>query len=221
MVYAFQGLLSITWRSLTRRFMTPAKLVDYLESLDGTTSNELPSVALFFQIMANLRDDQSVGEIFVDCHEYYSYFNHILIKGILLKLCATIENKRVLSNFEEKFSYFSKRKVIEVPPMFMTPSRHGHTCISVKVHHDPRHATINDVELFRQRLAELLKLHVYALRLIYIKVEEGMMVQMYQFPWCLRPGLFPLTEQQETQLRRDRVLTLTCCDYEFNAEVGV
>lgn len=220
MVYAYQHLLSSTWRSLTRKSITATKLVDYLKALDGTNPDKLAAKPLLTQILEELQEDTTVEEVFVDCHEYYSYFTHILIKDILLNLGGTIEDKRLFNHFRDKFSYFGKRKVVETPPVFMAPSKHGHTCITVKVNRDPRRSTINDLDLFRVRLCEMLHLSKYALRLISVEAEDETMIQMYQFPSCLRSDLFPLTQRQKTQLRSDRILNLKCCDYEFDVEVS-
>ena len=223
-LFAFQNLISTTWKALKRNKHTPKSVADYMESLEAfyrsRDSDEQP-VPVFKHLMGQLREATGVEQVFIIIREHYSYYNHHVILEMIHGLGGHQTDRRKEQIFLEKFNYYARRKITECPRLYALPSLHDYCTMEVLVNRDLTDTTLHEVESVRLRVGIQLKLARHSLRLIYIE-KSGMKRTMFtfQFPAFLHPLVFPLMDEQKKGLQKEKIVCLDCCNYKFSIEVS-
>ena len=224
-LFAFQNLISTTWKALKRNNQTPKSIAEYVEGLEAfyrsRTSDEQP-VPLYKQYLEQLRAATRIEDVFIITREHYSYYNHHMVLEMMHSLGGQLSDRRRQLMFQEKFNYYARRKVFECPRLYAVPSASGYCTMILLVDRDPTDATLHEIESVRLRIGIQLKLMRNSLRLIYVeKSGARRMIHAYQFPAFLHSMVFPLSNEQKAAFQKDRVITLDCCDYKFSIAVSL
>ena len=222
-LFAFQNLISTTWKALKRNNHTPKSIAEYVEGLEAfyrsRNSDEKP-VPIYKQYLEQLRAATGIEEVFIIIREHYSYYNHHVILEMIHALGGHQTDRRKEQMFLEKFNYYARRKVIECPRLYALPSVRDYVTMVVLVNRDPADTTLHEIESVRLRIGIQLKLARNSLRLIYIeKSGARRMIHTYQFPAFLHSMVFPLNDEQKSGLHKEKIVSIDCCDYKFSIQV--
>lgn len=223
-LFAFQTLISTTWKALKRNNHTPKSIADYVEGLEAfyrsRNSDEQP-VPIYKQYLEQLRAAKGIDEVFIIIREHYSYYNHHVILEMMHSLGGHQTDRRREQMFLEKFNYYARRKVIECPRLYALPSAADYCTMVVLVDRDPADTTLHEIESVRLRIGIQLKMARNSLRLIYIeKSGARRMIHAYQFPAFLHSLVFPLNNEQKSGLHKEKIVSIDCCDYKFSIAVS-
>lgn len=223
-LYAFQNLISTTWKALKRNNHTPTSVAEYVEGLEAfyrSRNSEEKPVPLFKHLMEKLREVTGIEQVFIVIQEHYSFYNHHVILEMIHALGGHQTDRRKEQIFLEKFNYYARRRVIECPRLYSPPIVRDYCSMAILVNRDPADTTLHEIESVRLRVGIQLKLARNSLRLIYIeKAGVKRMIHTYQFPAFLFPLVFPLSQDQKTGLQKEKVISMECCDYKFSIEVS-
>ena len=224
-LFAFQNLISTTWKALKRNNHTPKSITEYIEGLEAfyrSRSSEEPPVPIYKQYLEQLRAASGIEDVFVIIREHYSYYNHHVILEMMHSLGGHQTDRRREQMFLEKFNYYARRKVIECPKLYALPSTSGYCTMIVLVNRDPADTTLHEIESIRLRIGIQLRMARNSLRLIYIERSgERRMIHAYQFPSFLHSMVFPLNDEQKTGLHKEKIISLNCCSYKFSIAVSL
>ena len=224
-LFAFQNLISTTWKALKRNNHTPKSIAEYVEGLEAfyrSRNSEEQPVPIYKQYLEQLRAASDIQDVFIIIREHYSYYNHHVILEMMHSLGGHQTDRRREQMFLEKFNYYARRKVIECPKLYAMPSASGYCTMIVLVDRDPADTTLHEIESVRLRIGIQLKLARNSLRLIYIeKSGARRMIHAYQFPAFLHSMVFPLNSDQKSGLHKEKIVSLDCCDYKFSIAVSL
>ena len=215
----FQKLVSATMTSLTKRHIPLTDIVSHIMTLGAFDQvYDGSQVPAFHHRYKELQAADTVSKIFLILKDYFSFFNYHIIKHIITT-CGAKKDKHNLRRYSKKFDQYAKRRVFECHPQFGSESETDHADVFVKVDSQYENYTVTEVERFRCQLSKLL--HVsYQGVLRLCRVEKGCFQLMFQVPLSVQQKIFPLSREQERALAQERVIRLTCGQYQFLAEVG-
>jgi len=171
---------------------------------------------VFHQQFKNLEKADSIEDIFWILKDYMSFFNYHLIEHII-NVLGTEEDKAELKKYKTNFQQYAKRRVYECPPQFGPVSNVGHADIFVKVDSRYEDYAVIEIEVFSQKLSELLKVS-YEGVMCLCTVEKGCFQLTFQIPLFVKEEVFPLSREQERALAAEGVTRLTCGKYQFQNE---
>jgi len=100
----------------------------------------------------------------------------------------------------------------------LSETDHADVHVFVKVDSHYESYTVGELEGFQHRLSGILDISSQS-ALHLCRVEEGCLQLMFQVPSIAHQKIFPLSSQQERVLAAERVVKLTCGNYEFVAKV--
>ena len=210
----FQCLVSTTLRSLEKQHVKLRKILSHLmkfETYDPVLKHS--NAPVFHQQFKNLEKAESIEEIFWILKDYMSFFNYHIIEHII-NVLGTDDDQAELKKYQIKFQQYARRRVYECPPQYGPVSETGHADIFVKVDSRYDDYTVVDIEVFRQKLSELLGFSSKGvLRLCLVK--EGCFQLTFQVPSFVKEEIFPLSREQERALAAEGVIWLTCGEYQF------
>ena len=210
----FQELVSATIESLIQLNVSPTVLVSHViavVSFDPVFKE--PQVPVFHHCFQELRAADTIPKVFLILIDYFSFFNYHIIEHII-KALGTEKDKAELQKYKEDFNQYAKRRIFECPPEFGPVSDVHHADIFVKVDAQYENYTVAEIEVFRHKLSEILRVSSEsALRLC--RVEKGCIQLTFQMPTFLKQEIFPLSREQERALAAVSVIMLTCGEYQF------
>ena len=210
----FQELVSATIESLSIQNVSLDKLVSHVMTLGAFKPVvKEPQVPLFQYCFQKLEAADSIPKIFLVLKDYFSFFNYHIIEFIIRKL-GTEENKADLQRYKENFNQYAKRRIFECLPEFGPVSDAGHADIFVKVDLQYENYTVEEVEVFRHKLSEILRVSSQGI-LRLCRIEKGCFQFTFQVPSFVQREIFPLSREQEKALLVEGVIRLTCVDYQF------
>ena len=138
------------------------------------------------------------GFFFLAITHYLSFFNYGITDQIATELGAG-EHKQELQEC-------------------VRLSETDHADVFVKVDSPYKSYTVGELEGFQNRLCGIL--HISSQSALNVcRAEEGCLQLMFQVPSFAHQKIFPLSSQQERALTAERVIKLTCGNYEFVAKV--
>ena len=210
----FQELVSATIESLSIQNVSLDKLVSHVMTLGAFKPVVKESqVPLFQYCFQKLEAADSIPKFFLVLKDYFSFFNYHIIEFIIRKL-GTEENKADLQRYKENFNQYAKRRIFECLPEFGPVSDAGHADIFVKVDLQYENYTVEEVEVFRHKLSEILRVSSQGI-LRLCRIEKGCFQFTFQVPSFVQREIFPLSREQEKALLVEGVIRLTCVDYQF------
>jgi len=86
-MFAFQHLVSATWKSLNQQATPPDELVEYVASLEAFDPEIITErKPLYTMLLEELKEAETIEEIFIAIHEYFSLYNYQIIEDMLTRL---------------------------------------------------------------------------------------------------------------------------------------
>ena len=216
----FQELVSATIKSFKRRCVPLDELVSHVMTL-GTFDPVFkePQVPLFCHCLKQLKAADTIPKVFLVLNDYFSFFNYHIIEHIIEEL-GTQEDKTKLHNYKEEFNHYAKRRIFESLPEFGPVSDADHADIFVKVDSQYDNYTVAQVEGFRHKLSEILRVSSEGI-LRLCRVDKGCFQLMFQVPSFVQHEIFPLSREQEKTLAAMGVIELMCGGYHFLVMLSV
>ena len=216
----FQDLVSATIESLIRRNVSPKKLLSHVMTLRtfGPVFKE-PQVPMLCHRFKELKDANTIYDIFLVLNDYFSFFNYQLIEHII-KALGTRNNKAKLQEYKKEFNQYAKRRIFECLPEFGTVIDANHADIFVKIDSHYKNCTVTQIERFRHKLSEILCISSQGI-LKLCRVDEGCLQLMFQVPSFVQHEIFPLSGEQEEALAAECVIKLTCGEYQFLVKLSI
>ena len=214
----FADLVSATLKSLQERCVTVHDIIPHLKAF-GIYKPVIQDsdVPVFQKQLKYIEKAEDMSRIFQILHDYMSFFNYHLIEHIIKALGTENDIKR-LQSYKTHFQRYAKRSVYECPPQFGPVSEVGHADIFVKVDSVYEIYTVAEIEVFRQKLSELLNVASPSVLRLSL-VEKGCFQLTFQVPLFVKEEIFPLSREQERALAAKGVIRLTCGEYQFQVSV--
>ena len=216
----FQELVSATIKSLTRRNVSPKKLLCHVMTLGafGPVFKE-PQVPVFCHCFKELKAANAIYDIFLVLNDYFTFFDYQLIEHII-KTLGTKEDKAKLRRYKKNFNQYAKRKIFESLPEFGPVSDADHADVFVKLDSQYDNYKVAQIERFRQKLSEILCVSSQGI-LRLCRVDKGCLQLMFQVPIFVQQEIFPLSGEQEESLAAIGVIRLTCGEYQFLVKLSI
>ena len=210
----FQKLVSATIKSLKTQCIPLDELVSHFMTLGSFEPVfKEPQVPLFQYCFHKLEAADTIPKVFLVLKDYFSFFNYHIIEHIIEEL-GTQEDKAKLQKYKKDFNQYAKRRIFESLPKFGPVSDTDHADIFVKVDSQYENYTVAEIERFRQKLSEILRVSSQGI-LRLCQVHKGCFQLMFQVPLLLQHKIFPLSREQEKALEEESVIKLTCGEYQF------
>ncbi len=210
----FSNLWFNLYNSLEEQSVPVKKLVSYLIGIEAfpTVYNQSKPI-LFRDQKSNLLACKDIDDVWAILKDYCSYFNYDLIELLTVHFGSN-NDKTKFSLYKEDFAAYAKRRVYECPAEFGS-FNDGDCSIVVKLDTSYDNCTIAQLNIFEKKLCDILKIsHYGVLRLC--TVEQGCYELTFQAPSFIKHTVFPLSPQQEDDLKELKVIWLLCGDYEFS-----
>ena len=219
MMIRFQELVSATIKSFKRRCVSLDELVSHVMTLGAFDPVfKKPQVPLFQYCFQRLEAADTIPKVFLVLKDYFSFFNYHIIDHIIKEL-GTEEDKAELQKYKEDFNQYAKRRIFECLPEFGPTSNVHHADIFVKVDAQYENYTVAEVEVFRHKLSEILRVSSQGI-LRLCRVEEGCFQLTFQVPSFVQHEIFPLSREQKRALKAEGVIKLTCEEYQFPGDAA-
>ena len=206
--------MSATIESLSSRNVSCDKLVSHVMTLGAFKPVvKEPPVPLFQYCFQKLEAADTVPKIFLVLKDYFSFYNYHVIEHII-KTLGTEEDKAGLQRYKDDFNQYAKRRIFECQSEFGPLSGTDHVDIFVKVDLQYENYTISEIEVFRHKLSEILRISSEGI-LRLCRVEEGCFQLTFQVPSFVQQKVFPLSREQEMALKEKGVIKLMCGNYQY------
>ena len=216
----FQKLVSATIKSFKRRCVPLDDLLSHVMTLGALNPVfKEPQVPLFCYCFHKLEAADTVSKFFLVLKDYLSFFNYHIIEHIIEEL-GTEEDKAELQKYKDDFNQYAKKRVFECLPEFGPVSDADHADIFVKVDSHYDNFTVSQIEQFRHKLSEILRVSPQGV-LRLCRVDKGCFQLMFQVPSFVQQEIFPLSKEQEGALSVLHVTRLTCGKYQFKVRFCV
>ena len=210
----FQELVSATIKSFKRQYVQLDELVSHVMTLGAFDPVfKKPQVPVFQYCFQELKAADTIPKVFLVLKDYFSFFNYHIIEHIIKEL-GTEEDKAELQRYKDDFNQYAKRRIFECMPQFGPVSDADHADIFVKVDSQYDNYTVTQIEGFRHKLSEILRVSPQSI-LRLCRVEKGCFLLMFQVPSFIQLRIFPLSREQENGLAAMGVFRLTCGEYHF------
>ena len=146
-----------------------------------------------------LERSANLDDIFFALHPFKSFFNYEVVEKIVEHF-GSDEDKQQMKEYVSQFNNFCERSVFEVPPNIFHDSdpKPGDKVFSVKLTKEG-HALLGDVVAMREKLADILKIEVFALQLCCI--TDGCVCLRFLISALVAEKIFPLSQSQISTLR--------------------
>ena len=212
----FNNVCSKLYFSLKQRTDSKEDLVACLMSLNVfepvfKTANQ----PVFKDQKANLIGAKCLYDVWCIISPYHSFFNYYLVEHII-ECLGTEGDKQNMTLYKQSFAEYAKRRVYECPAEFGRKSQDDCTIV-VKLDKSYDDCTLDQLELFRIKLCEILQINNEVVLRLF-KVEEGCYELTLQAPAFIQEAVFPLSSKQEAALHKLKVIWLLCGDYEFTSQ---
>ena len=217
-VHKFWRLHSRVYESLRERSIPVDRLVAHLlllDTFDPVSKHAQKSLLQTFS--QELQNADSIEKVLCIIKEYISFFNYHVIEHIVDGL-GTDQDKVELQNYKKEFDEYSKRRIIECPPVYGPMSNADHAELIMKLDSVYEKFTVKELKKFEYRLSRTFCVSPQSV-LRLCRVEEGCLQLIFQVPSFVQQEIFPLSNEQESALAAEGVIRLTCGDYQFAAKV--
>ena len=168
---------------------------------------------VFHQFFEKLKAADTIPKVFMVLNDYFSFFNYHIIEHIIKEL-GTEEDKAQLQQYKDDFNQYAKRRIFECLPEFGPVSETDHAAIFVKLDSQYDNYTIVEIEGFRHKLSEILRVSSQGV-LRLCRIDKGCVLLKFQVPSFVQQKIFPLSGDQEKVLAAEGVIKLTSGEYQF------
>ena len=150
-----------------------------------------------------LKDCASIAEVFGKASNYWSFYDHGIIKLLTQKL-GTSSSKRKFQRFEEKFQEYSRRRICECPSNVFGEKEKSETVLVLKSELELEDMTLKELRIYQHRMNRILK--TSTMRLLH--VDKGCMELSFR---VLEDSLHmeAITEEKQHALRNIGVISIS------------
>ncbi len=177
---------------------------------------EGPNQCLFREKREDLQKATDIYDVWDVIRGYFSYFSYGLIEHLTDHL-GSKEDKDNFTVYLKEFEEYAKRR-IQYPTKFGSGSRDDSTEMVVKLDSTYDKCELLYLKQFEENLSKILK--VNANMLLLRGINEGCIQLVFEVPSFIPPNIFPLTSDQETELKNHGVIQLDCGDYHCKVQVS-
>ncbi len=210
----FFALRNRFFRSLESQQISLKSLVRYLKGLKAfklpTLANpQEPALKDELDKVMNIEDVKDIIEV------HSSFYDYAFVE-YMIKITGTQQDSSELEKYIKDFKQYAERRVYFCPSKFITDaaSNKENECkLYVKLDSTYDEYDLSGIKRFQLRLADLLNAAYEVLRLC--SVEKGCFKLIFLIPSFLKDILFPLSSDQELELKKMNVLELKCGDFSF------
>ena len=143
--------------SFIRQNVSQAVLVSHVMTLGAFKPVfKEAEVPLFQFCFKEMKAADSIPKVFLILNDYFSFFNYHIIEYII-KALGTEEDEAKLQKYKDNFSQYAKRRIFECQSEFGPVSDVHHADIFVKVDAQYENYTVAEIEVFRHKLSEILR----------------------------------------------------------------
>ena len=174
-----------------------------------------PNQCLFRDKREELRAASDFYDVWDIIRDYVSYFSYGLIKYLTDNL-GSKEDQDNLIVYVKEFEEYAKRR-IQYPTKIGSGYRDDSSKMIVKLDSTYDKCELLYLKQFEENLAKILKVEANALLLRGI--NEGCVQLVFEVPSFIPPNIFPLTLNQEAELKDLGVIQLDCGDHHFRLQV--
>ena len=206
--------------SLSHRGITPRQLYMVLMDLYAFALTKKDADAkrpLLEDCCDDIKQADSLDDVFCILKPYVSFLDCHVIKHIVgsLELC-TNEDRKELDGYLVALDHFCQRNVFECPQT--ATNDHKHENLVMKVDEDIlKKFTIKAIKEFQAKVAEKLGLKSYTI-LSLLSVGKGCLKLTFQIPRFVVEVIFPLSREEQEQLKALGILRLTCERWEYDLQ---
>ena len=194
--------------SLTKRNVKPSQLANVLMELSAfplrIRDGNKPLLEDCFE---KIETAESIQAVFKILRPYGSFFDCHIIKHIVNSELCTDEDRCKLEKYLGELDGYCRRNVFECPHIASSDSKFPKLVVKVD---DivSKSFTMKALDAFSAQIAESLKLSRHTLRVC--SVEEGCLQITYQLSPFVVDEIFPLTPEQQMNLKSIHIRSLTC-----------
>ena len=210
----FFALRNRFFHSLEVQQISLKSLVRYLK---GLKAFKLPTLATpqepaLKDELDKIMSVEDVKDIIEDRSSFYDY----TFVEYMIKITGTPQDSSELENYIKDFKKYAERRIYFCPSKFITDAsstKENECKLYVKLDSAYDEYDLSGLKRFQLRLAELLNAAYEVLRLC--SVESGCFKLTFLIPSFLKDIIFPLSSEQELELKKMNILELKCGDYSF------
>ena len=220
MMESFSYMFTSFFESLCDQKVPVIKIVANLESFGAFTpihsSKNQPLLTdklEYLDLGPNCDEDIMYSRIQRIVTKYCSFFNYKLLSFLVSKHGTPVD-KRELEKYETSFNEYAKRRVLECPSEIGEMNKKDATLI-VKIDISYKRSTLHQIKTLQGKVCHIIG--VSDLKLICIK--RGCLLLTFQLPVFVQKAIFPLSTDQQDNLKSLGILKLDCEDYHLTLEV--
>jgi hypothetical protein len=191
------------------------KLVRVLKgfkALKRVNSSKSASVIQSYEyVLENIADIEGVKDLI---EEYSTFFDFRPVEYMIQNV-GLEKDRQLLEKYKEDFEHYIKRRVFECPCEVGPPEAPNSTQLYVKLESD--YDKLIDLKQLQCRLSLILEVAVHVLRLSSVK--DGCIQLTFLIPSFIQEAIFPLSADQERDLKELGVIKLWCGNYHFPNQV--
>ena len=214
----FLALRNKFFDSIESRQVSLKNLVRYLKGLKAfklpTLANpQEPALKDVLDKIASIEDVKDIIE------DHSSFFDYTFVE-YMINTIGTQQDSSNLEKYIKDFKQYAERRVYFCPSKFITDTastKESECKLYVKLDSAYDEYDLSGMKRFQLRLAELLNAAYEVLRLC--SIEKGCFKLIFLIPRFLKDILFPLSSEQELELKKMNVLELKCGDYSMSSKV--
>jgi hypothetical protein len=191
------------------------KLVRVLKgfkALKRVNSSKAASVIQSYEyVLENIADIEGVKDLI---EEYSTFFDFRPVEYMIQNV-GLEKDRQLLEKYKEDFEHYIKRRIFECPCEVGPPEAPNSTKLYVKLESD--YDKLVDLKQFQCHLGLILEVSVHVLRLSSIK--DGCIQLTFLIPSFIQEAIFPLSADQERDMKALGILKLWCGNYHFPNQV--
>ena len=170
----------------------------------------------FEDIRKNIKTVEAVKDVI----ESYSSFYCYEVLATMIESFGTEEDKGQLKNYTDNFKEYARRRVYKCSSITGSTYTSQDSELFIKLDSLYDRCSLNFLKRFHWNLSTLLGISFKTLRLC--RIEDGCIELFFAIARFIQEAIFPLTDKQESELRRLHVTRLSCGSYHFMniAQVG-
>ena len=177
-----------------------------LQALKRVNSSKSASVIQSYEyVLDNIADIEGMKD-FIE--EYSTFFDFRPVEYMIQNV-GLEKDRQLLEKYKEDFEHYIKCRVFECPCEVGPPETPNSTKLYVKLESD--YDKLVDLKQFQCRLSLILEVSVHVLRLS--SIEDGCIQLTFLIPSFIQEAIFPLSPDQERDMKELGVIKLWCGNY--------
>ena len=203
----FKSLEDIPLKNLVR-------VLKGLQVLKRVNSSKSASVIQSYEyVLKNITDIEEVKDLIEECSTFFDFRPvEYMIQNVGLE-----RDRQQLEEYKEDFEHYIKRRIFECPCEIGPPEAPNSTKLYVKLESD--YDKLVDLKQFQCRLSLILDVSVHVLRLSSVK--DGCIQLTFLIPSFIQEAIFPLSADQERDMKELGIIKLWCGNYCFPNQVSL